>query len=168
MKNLILTVVDFFYPLFRKFMPLQTFRYAACGGANTLLDIFLFHLFEQSFAKKGIIHFASFAISPHIAALIAAFCITFPIGFYNSRYVVFTESNLRGRIQLMRYFSLVMACMALNYMFLKFFIEQLHIEPTLSKIFTSVIVITFSYLSQKHFTFKIKKIKQHSMTDDLA
>jgi putative flippase GtrA len=141
-------------------MPLQTFRYAACGGANTLLDIFLFHEFEQSFAKKGIVRVAAFALSPHIAALLAAFFITFPMGFYYSRYVVFTESNVRGRIQLVRYFSLVMACMALNYMFLKIFIEQFFIEPTLAKVFTSVIVITFSYLSQKHFTFKVKKIKQ--------
>ena len=163
MKNLILNIIDFFYPWFRKFMPLQTFRYAACGGANTLLDIFLFHEFEQSFSKKGIVRVASFAISPHVAALIAAFFITFPIGFYLSRYVVFTESNVRGRTQLVRYFSLVVACMALNYMFLKFFVEQLHIEPTLSKVFTSVIVVTFSYLSQKHFTFKIKKIKQHGV-----
>jgi putative flippase GtrA len=163
MKNLILTVIDFFYPLFKRFMPLQTFRYAACGGATTLLDIILYHIFEESFEAKGIVRFATFAISPHIAALIAAFCITFPIGFYNSRYVVFTESNLRGRVQLIRYFSLVMACMALNYMFIKFFVEQLHIEPTLSKILTSIIVITFSYLSQKHFTFRIKKIKQHTL-----
>ena len=162
MKNLILKVVDFFYPLFNRLMPLQTFRYAACGGANTLLDIFLFHQFENSFAERGIVRIGSFAISPHIAALIADFSITFPIGFYSSRYVVFSESNVRGRIQLIRYFSLVMACMALNYMFLKFFIEQLHIEPTVSKIFTSVIVITFSYLSQKHYTFKIKKIKHHT------
>lgn len=143
-------------------MPLQTFRYAACGGANTLLDIFLFNKFQHSFAKIGVIHVAYFAMKPHIAALIAAFFITFPVGFYLNRYVVFTESNVRGRIQLVRYFSLVMACMALNYMFIKFFVEQLHIEPTLSKVFTSVIVIAFSYLSQKHFTFKIKTIKHHS------
>lgn len=161
MKNLILKVIDFFYPLFQRFMPLQTFRYAACGGSNTLLDIFLFHEFESSFSKKGVVHAGVFAISPHVAALIAAFCITFPIGFYLSRYVVFTESDVRGRTQLIRYFSLVLACMALNYTFLKFFIEQLHIEPTLSKIFTSVIVVIFSYLSQKHFTFKIRKIKHH-------
>lgn len=162
MKNLILRAVDFFYPLFRRFMPLQTFRYAACGGANTLLDIVLFHFFERSFSKHTVVHIMSFPVSPHIAALIAAFCITFPIGFYYSRYVVFTESDVRGRIQLVRYFSLVLACMALNYMFLKIFIEQLKIEPTVAKIMTSVIVVTFSYLSQKHFTFKIKKLKHHS------
>ena len=144
-------------------MPLQTFRYAACGGTNTLLDIFLFNKFQHSFEKLGVIHIASFSMKPHVAALVAAFCITFPIGFYYSRYVVFTESNVRGRVQLIRYFSLVMACMALNYMFLKFFVEQLNIEPTLSKVFTSVIVVIFSYLSQKHFTFRVKKIKQHSV-----
>ncbi len=88
-------------------MPLQTFRYAACGGANTLLDIFLLIKISTFFAKIGVVHLASFAMKPHVAALIAAFSITFPIGFYLSRYVVFTESNVRGRIQLIRYFSLV-------------------------------------------------------------
>ncbi|WP_297817240.1 GtrA family protein [Segetibacter sp.] len=163
MNNFLLSVIDFFYPLFRKFMPLQTFRYAACGGANTLLDIFLFGLFENRFKQHGVMHFQYFAISPHILAMIAAFCITFPIGFYYSRYLVFNESNLRGRVQLVRYFSMVLACIALNYMFLKFFIEQLHIHPIISKIITTAFVVTFSYLSQKHFTFKTKKIKHHTM-----
>ena len=43
-RNLILGVVDIFYPLFGKVMPLQTFRYAACGGFNTILDITLFFI----------------------------------------------------------------------------------------------------------------------------
>ncbi len=162
MKKLILTVIDFFYPIVRRLMPLQTFRYAACGGSNTVFDIILFHLLEENFKQHGIIRYGSFAISPHIAALIAAFCLSFPTGFYLSRYVVFTESNVRGRVQLIRYFSLVLACIALNYMFLKFFIEQLHFEATFSKIITSIFVVTFSYLSQKHFTFKIKKIEHRS------
>jgi putative flippase GtrA len=98
-------------------------------------------------------------ISPHIAAFIMAFFVTFPLGFYFSRYVVFTGSNLRGRIQLLRYFLLVLACIALNYMFLKILVEQLNIYPTVSKIITTVIVVSFSYFTQKHFTFKIKKIE---------
>jgi putative flippase GtrA len=144
-------------------MPLQTFRYAACGGANTLLDIFLFSVFESRFKQYGIMHFGYFAITPHIAAMVAAFCITFPIGFYYSRYLVFSESNLRGRVQLIRYFSMVLACIALNYMFLKIFIEQFHINPIISKVMTTGFVVTFSYLSQKHFTFKTKKIKHHTL-----
>ena len=161
MKDLILRIIDFFYPPFSRFMPLQTFRYAACGGSNTLLDIILFHIFEKKFFPFGLFYFGSFAVSSHIAAMITAFSITFPIGFYLSRYVVFSESNLRGRIQLVRYFSMVLACFALNYMFLKVLIEQLHIEPTLSKIITTFFVVAFSYFSQKHFTFKVKKIVIH-------
>jgi len=145
-------------------MPLQTYRYAACGGANTLLDIILFSVFENKFKQNGVIHFQYFAISPHIAAMIAAFFITFPIGFYYSRYLVFSESNLKGRVQLIRYFSMVLACIALNYMFLKFLIEQLQINPIIAKIITTVFVVTFSYLSQKHFTFKTKKIKHHTLS----
>lgn len=162
MNDLLLKVIDFFYPIFKRFMPLQTYRYAACGGANTLLDIILFSVFESKLKRYGVMHFGFVAVSPHIAAMIAAFCITFPIGFYYSRYLVFSESNLRGRVQLIRYFSMVMACIALNYMFLKVFIEQFHLHPVLAKIITTVFVVTFSYLSQKHFTFKVKKIKHHT------
>jgi len=107
------------------------------------------------------VHVGTVVISPHIAAFLASFCITFPVGFFLSRYVVFTESNVRGRIQLFRYFLLVLGCIALNYMFLKLFVEQFHIYATVSKIMTTAIVVCFSYFTQKHFTFKTKTIKIH-------
>jgi putative flippase GtrA len=157
-RNLILQVIDFFYPLFRKLMPLQTFRYAACGGFNTVLDIILFHCLQLHFDNE-VVYAGVFAMSPHIAAFIGAFIITFPLGFYFSRYVVFTGSNIRGRIQLFRYFLLVLACIALNYMFLKVLVEQLKIYPTVSKVLTTIVVVSFSYFTQKHFTFKIRKIE---------
>lgn len=144
-------------------MPLQTYRYAACGGFNTTLDILIFFVSYNFIFHKQVVHIGGIAISPHIASFLAAFCITFPVGFYLSRYVVFTESNMRGRIQLFRYFLLVLGCIALNYMFLKIFVEQLHIYPTVSKILTTVIVVTFSYLTQKHYTFKTR-VEEHTKT----
>jgi putative flippase GtrA len=162
MKNLILAIIDFFYPLFRRFMPLQTFRYAACGGFNTFLDIGIFFVSYNFIFKKQVVYVGGFAISPYIAAFLAAFCVTFPLGFYFSRYVIFSGSNLKGRIQLFRYFLLVLACIGLNYMFLKIFVEQFGIYPTVAKLFTTVIVVSFSYLTQKHFTFQTKTIKIHS------
>ena len=156
MRTFILRFIDVFYPLFRRFMPLQTFRYAACGGVNTMLDILIFFISYNFIFRKEVVHIGSIAISPHIAAFLAAFCVTFPVGFYLSRYVVFSESNIRGRVQLFRYFLLVLGCIALNYMFLKIFVEQLHIYPTVSKILTTVIVVAFSYLTQKHYTFKTR------------
>ena len=37
LRHTILKWIDFFYPLFKKYLSLQTFRYAAAGGINTAL-----------------------------------------------------------------------------------------------------------------------------------
>ena len=138
-------------------MPLQTFRYAVCGGANTLLDIFIYFISFHFILKKEVLYTPVAAISPHIAAFMIAFLVSFPLGYLLNRYIVFTGSSLRGRIQFMRYFLLVLVCILLNYVFIKFFVEQMGIFPTVSKIFTTVIVISFSYFTQKYFTFKVER-----------
>ncbi len=137
-------------------MPLQTFRYGACGGGNTLLNIFIFFILYNFILKKQIVHLSFVAISPHIAAYIISFFITFPIGFYLSLFVVFPESHLRKRIQLFRYFLVVIICILLNYFFLKLFVDKFGWYPTPSLILTSAIIITFSYFSQRHFSFRQK------------
>ena len=156
-RNLIISFIDLFYPPFRKFIPIQTFRYLACGGANTLLDIALYFVSYHYILKEKILDLGFTAISPHIAAFFMAFCVSFPLGFWLMRSIVFTGSTLRGRVQLFRYLLLVGVCVILNYVFLKLFVEQWGIYPTPSKMLTTVIVVLFSYLTQKHFTFKVEK-----------
>ncbi len=156
MRKIITTIIDFFYPPFSKIFDRQTFRYAACGGGNTLLDIFLYFIAYHYVLNKEVLHTPIIAISPHIAAFMLAFIITFPTGFFLMRTVVFTQSNLRGRVQLVRYFSVVMVSLLLNYIFIKFFVETLHFYPTIAKIITTGVVILFSYFSQRHFSFKTK------------
>ncbi len=153
-RAFLLRVVDFFYPLFRKLMPLQTYRYAACGGFNTSLDIFLFFISYNYIFHKETLHLPFMAISAHIAAFLAAFVVTFPTGFYLSRYVVFQETSVAKRKQLSRYFVVVLGCFLLNYAFLKLFVEVFGWYPTISKIITTFFVVAFSYFSQKNFTFK--------------
>jgi putative flippase GtrA len=153
-RKLILSVIDFFYPWFKKLMPLQTFRYAVCGGGNTCLDISLFFISYNYVFQKQPIHLFFITISPHIAAFLIGFLITFPIGFYLSRYVVFQEISVRKREQLGRYFTVVLGCLVLNYGFLKLFVEVFHFYATPSKILTTFFVVGFSYLTQKNYTFK--------------
>ncbi len=153
-SKVILAMIDGVYPVFKKMMPLQTFRYAACGGANTILDITLFFISYNFILQKQFIHLGWLTISPHIASFIISFCITFPIGFYLSRYVVFQETTVTKRKQLMKYFIVVLGCVLLNYGFLKFFVDYLGWYPTMAKIVTTFFVVIFSYTSQKNFTFK--------------
>jgi putative flippase GtrA len=156
MKNLINSLLDFFYPFFSRFMAKQTFRYAACGGGNTVLDILIYFISYNYILDKQIIHTPMGAVSPHIMAFLMSFLISFPTGYLLNRFIVFPGSTLKGRIQLFRYFVLVLVCIILNYVFIKLFVEQFGIYPTVAKILTTVIVISFSYLTQKHFTFKVE------------
>jgi len=160
LKNSILGVVDFFYPYFSKLMPLQTFRYAACGGGNMTLNILIYAITYNFILKKQIVYTPISPISPHIAAYMISFLCTFPIGFYLSMFVVFPESYLRKRIQLFRYFVVVLICIFLNYIFLKLFVDQWGWYPTPSLMVTTVLVVAFSYLSQRHFSFRKGKEEQ--------
>ena len=161
-RDTIFTVLDIFYPLFRRFMPLQTYHYAACGGSNTLLSIFIYFISYNYIFKKEVVHVGFLAFEPYIAALFVSFIITFPIGFYLSMYVVFQGSYLRKRIQLLRYFIVASGCIIINYVCLKIFVGFFGWYPTPSQILTTVIVILFSYFTQRHFSFKAKIIDEEA------
>ena len=156
MVNFVTSAIDYFYPPFRKVMPLQTFRYIACGGSNTFLDILIFFVSYNFILHKQVVHLGRVAISPHIMSFLMAFAVSFPTGFFLNRNVVFTGSTLSRRVQLSRYLLLVSICLVLNYVFLKLFVEQFHIYPTIAKILTTLILVSFSYVTQQKFTFKIK------------
>ena len=156
LKDYIIAIIDFFYPPFRKYMTPQTFRYAACGGGNTVLDIFLYWVAFHFVLKEHDFVTPVATISAKIAAFLMAFAISFPTGYYLNRYVVFPGSTLQGRVQLFRYFVLVLICITLNYIFITLFVDKFGIYPTIAKALTTIVVISFSYLTQKHFTFKIE------------
>ena len=157
MKQKLTSVLDFFYPPFQKLMPIQTFRYAACGGMNTLLGLAVYFIgYLYIFAQKDF-DFGFFAFKPHIAALFGSFCVSFCVGFLLNKYVVFTGSNLKGRIQLFRYFLSFAIALVINYLLLKLFVEIFLWNALISQLLTTCIIITISYLTQKHFSFKVKK-----------
>jgi len=154
LKKLIEYILDLVYPYFNKIIDRTTFRYAACGGANTVFDLFLFFVFYNFVIQKQLVSLPFVTVSPHIASFLLAFLISFPVGFYLNKTIVFQESYLRGRVQLFRYFLTVCLSLILNYVFLKFFVEKLKFYPTPSKFLTTFFVVGVSYVSQKYFSFR--------------
>jgi len=153
-RDFVLPIIDFFYPPFRKLMNLQTFRYAASGGGNTLLGLLIYFIsFKYIFSEREF-HFGFYAFKGHTAALFTSFCITFPIGFFMSKYVVFNDSKMKGRIQLFRYLMICLFNLMLNYILLKIAVENFHIYPVIAQIITISIVVLFSYVAQRNFSFK--------------
>ncbi len=155
MKAAIHRVIDIFYPIFRSFLDVQTYRFLACGGINVALDILMYFISYNFIVQKQIVYLPmGIALSPHIAAFLLSFTVCFPLAFMLMRNVAFPASSLAGRTQLIRYFIVVMINLILNYVLLKIFVEQFGIYPTPSRILAAGIVVAVSYVLQRNFTFK--------------
>jgi len=153
-RQIILNWVDYFYAPFKKYMPLQTFRYAACGGANTVLDVCLFSFGYHFVFHKHDLALPYITITAPTAALFFALCFSLPTGFYLNRYVVFQQTGLKAHHQLSRYILVTGICIVLNYLSLKLFINYFGLYPTPANILTKLFVIVFSYVSQTYILFR--------------
>ena len=149
-------VVDFFYPPFRNLVTPSLFRYAACGGANVVFDWVLYFVVFNFILQKQMLHLGFVTFSSHIATLLIVFPTTTISGFLLQKYVTFSASELRGRVQLLRYFSVVTANLMINYWGLKLLVDVLHFFPTPSKMILTIITVILSYIFQNKFTFKTK------------
>ena len=154
-KTVFQKLTDPFYLIFRSFMDLQTYRFLACGGTNVAIEIVLYFISFHFILEKQILYLPfGIAISAHIAAFLMSFSMSFPLGFLLMSKVAFPGSALRGRTQLIRYFSVVMLNLMLNYVLLKILVEQLGIYPTPAKLLTTLVIILVSFVLQKNYTFK--------------
>ncbi|MEP6746583.1 MAG: GtrA family protein [Bacteroidota bacterium] len=154
--NQITGIIDFFYQPFKKWLPLQTFRYAACGGGNTVLGFLLYTISFKFIFHEQVFNLGFYSFKPHNAALIFSFLINFPVGFLLMKFVVFIDSTIRGRVQLFRYFFVFASNLVLNYYLLKLLVEYLHMNAIVAQLISTAVVITISYLLQRHFTFKVE------------
>lgn len=135
-------------------MPLQTFRYAVSGGANAFLGYIVFYVsFKYVFAER-IFNLGFYALKGHVAALLASFIVTFPVGFFMAKYVVFGDSKMKWYVQMFRYFMVCTFNLALNYLLLKILVEKAQVYPTIAQVITLTVVILISYLAQRNFSFK--------------
>lgn len=163
-RQTITSTIDYFHRFFPR-IPAETFKYAATGGFNTVLDILLYFFCYQFVLKKEMVDIGLMILSPHIAAFLMVFPITFCTGFYLAKYVTFTQSTLRGRKQFFRYMISVAGSILLNYVLLKLFVEYCLIWATVSKILTTIVVVAYSYTIQRYFTFQTGTLKRQPVNN---
>ena len=174
LAQIITKIIDFFYRPFARLVPEQIFRYAACGGANLVLDWVLYFLIYNFVIGHEIVYFQlpitnyQFAMTPHIAALCIVFPITLLTGFWLQKYVTFTQNlqtgeessdkshTSEGFRQLLRYILIVAINLAINYFGLKLCVEHFGWYPTPSKMLITLFTVLISFLGQKYYTFKAK------------
>lgn len=147
-------VIDFFYPPFRKYMTLQFFRYGVTGVINLGFDWVLYFFIYNFVLQHHMLDLGFVTLSSHIAALGIKFPIVLVSGFLLQKYVTFSYSDLKSRVQLFRYLVVFVVNLALNYLGLKLFVDYFGLFPTPSNMIISVLTIGFSYFSQRYYTFK--------------
>ncbi|MFT3904519.1 MAG: GtrA family protein [Niabella sp.] len=153
-RDFLLPIIDFFYPPFKKLMNLQTFHYAVSGSANTFSGLLVYYITYRFILQREDFDLGFYAFKSHNAALFLSFCVTFVVGFFLMKYVVFDDSKARGSVQLAKYFFVCIFNLVLNYFLLKLAVEHLHIYPVFAQIGTTLIVVVVSYMAQRYFTFR--------------
>jgi putative flippase GtrA len=158
MGTIIRRLLDLFYPIFARFFDKQTYYYAACGGANLVSSWVFFFLFYQYLFEKRIFNIAlignTYVVSAYTLSSMLCFVIAFSLGFVLNKFVVFTESQLVGRVQLFRYAVSAGFSWLGNYLLLKILIEGLQFYPSIANVISSFVVVFLSYLLQRKYTFK--------------
>lgn len=160
MRKSLLNFIDFFYPPFSRWLPIHTFRYMVSGGSTAACGIVAYYI-----AYNWILHqqhirvnfpFLPKLITAHSAALVLSTFTSFIIGFTLNKYLIFTKSNLKGRIQMFRYGTVMIVNLGLNFAMLKYMVEGLNFYPSISQAFITVVLSLCSYFLQKHFTFSVR------------
>jgi putative flippase GtrA len=149
--------LQLFYPIFKKWLAYDVYAYLAVGAINTALNIILFAvLYEFILPKEGSL-IGGYTIASYTIALFVAFFVTIPTGFWLSKNFAFKSvavGSKKTTKQLFKYILVVGQGLGSDYLILKGLILFFSMQPTVAKIFSTVIVLTVNFMLQKYFTFK--------------
>jgi putative flippase GtrA len=148
------SAIDYFYPPFRKYMPLQFFRYGVTGSANLVFDWVLYFFIYNFILQHRMLNLGIVTLSSHIATFAFKFPVVFFSGFLLQKYVTFSNSDLVGRVQLFRYMVVFLINVLFNYVGLKILVDGMSVYPSVSNMIISILSVLISYFMQKKYTFR--------------
>lgn len=160
-KSLLLQALNLFYPLVKNWLPFEVYAYLAAGALNTALNILLFAVLYQLLPTQIIFTPTGMHLASYTVCLLIAFAATVPTGFWLAKNLAFRQSSPTGNgRQLGKYFLVVLQGLLTDYLLMLAMINLLHFHPTVAKVVSTIIVLSFNYLLQKYFTFKAMKISE--------
>lgn len=147
--------------MFKKLLKFKLIRYGISAGAGTFVDVGMYFIaFNYIFHKMDIPLFNLLVVSAPSASLGISYTCGLFTNFTITKYYVFTESDLRGHHQLMRYILVAILVLILNYGLMTFLIKGLGWYPTPSRAFSAVTIGLVSFLFHKTFSFRVNNEKK--------
>jgi len=146
--------------LVKTILELKIVRYFFSGVTATLVDVSVYFIaFNFLFKKIDIPVYESYVLTAPTASLLLSFSCGLVTSFLLTKYFVFTESDLKGHHQFMRFLLVAFIIFVLNYFMMRILIRQFHWFPTIARAFSSVSIAIISFFSHRFFTFKVNDIE---------
>jgi len=131
-------------------------RYGLSSGIATGVDVVVYFLAFNFLLQKKDMHLSdALTVSAPMVALAISYSCGLLTNFTITKYFVFTESNLRGRHQLMRYVAVAILILVLNYGMMALLIRGLHWYPTVSRAISAVVIGFASFVIHRSFSFRV-------------
>ncbi len=144
--------------MIKKLLQNKIIRYFFSAGIATGVDVPVYFIaFNFIYQKQDVHFFHLFVLSAPTASLALSYTCGLITNFLITKYLVFTESDLRGIHQLARYVMVAMLILVLNYFMMSFLIKVLEWYPTISRIVSAVSVGMISFVIHKFYSFKVSK-----------
>jgi len=141
--------------MIQKILQLKIVRYGMAAAIATAVDVTVYFIaFNYIFKKQDVHLLPILVLGAPTVSLILSYSCGLITNFSISKYFVFTESDLRGHHQLMRYVMVAILILFLNYGFMSFLIKTLEWFPTIARAVSAVTVGFLSFVIHKSFSFK--------------
>lgn len=132
-------------------------RYGISSAIATSADVLIYFITFNFILKKHDVFLNELVISAPTVSLAISYTCGLLTNFTITKYFVFTESDLRGHHQLMRYVMVAVLILILNYGFMSFMIKGLLWYPTISRAVSAVVIGFASFAIHKVFSFRVNK-----------
>ncbi|MBT4191843.1 MAG: GtrA family protein [Candidatus Diapherotrites archaeon] len=125
----------------QKLLEKKFFRYCFCGGIAAIVDLGLFFILNELF----LVHY--------LIALTISFPIAIIVNYALQRRVTF-KSKGQKRVQVPIFFAIQIGGWALNAALTALQVEIFGVWPTFARLVAGILVIVYTYSSNKKITFK--------------
>jgi|SRR5688572_17286269 len=140
----------------RSILDNKIIRYFLSAGVATGVDVFIYFIaFNFIYEKQDIHLFNLVVLSAPTGSLVLSYTCGLLTNFLITKYLVFTESDLRGIHQLTRYIMVALLILMLNYFLMSFLIKILNWYPTLSRVVSAITVGMLSFIIHKFYSFRV-------------
>jgi putative flippase GtrA len=140
----------------RSILDNKIIRYFFSAGIATAVDVAVYFLAFNFIYEKQDIHLFDFLVlSAPTGSLILSYTCGLLTNFLITKYLVFTESDLRGIHQLARYVMVALLVLLLNYIFMSFLIKVLEWFPTIARVVSAIAIGMLSFVIHKFYSFRV-------------